>query len=234
MTDTPLLEARNVSRISSDGSRLLDRTSLIVHPGDRWGITGPTGAGKSLLLRAISLLDSIDGGQILWQGHAIANADVPAFRRKVVYLHQRPVLLEGSVEDNLKWPETLRACSGFRFERERVVQQLIKLGQEPAFLAKPSRELSGGEGQLVALLRAVQVDPGVLLLDEPTASLDAHSTDAFEAFVGRWISEPNKQRATVWVSHDTEQLQRIANRTLVVENGTAANEEPVIDPKAES
>ena len=85
---------------------------------------------------------------------------------------------------------------------------LTHLGRDESFLDKPVGELSGGESQLVALLRAVQLDPKVLLLDEPTASLDAEATAAVETLVADWQAESAGARAVVWVSHDTGQAER--------------------------
>lgn len=219
MSDVPVLEARQIGRRAADGTTLLSEVSLQVRGAERWAITGPTGAGKTLFLRALSLLDEIDAGEILWNGKSISNQDVPAFRRSVIYLHQRPVLFEGTVEQNLQLPFSLASARNQKYDGRRILDLLKTLERDESFLKKQTDDLSGGESQITALLRAVQLDPNLLLLDEPTAALDAASTHAIEALVDRWMSEPNQSRATLWVSHDPGQIERIADRKLILEQG---------------
>ena len=120
----------------------------------------------------MAMLDPLDAGSIRWQGRAVAGEAVPGYRKQVIYLHQRPALLDGSVEDNLRHPFTLKAHRDRRFDRSGSIDLLARLGRDRSFLDKASRDLSGGEAQIVGLVRALQLDPAVLLLDEPTASLD--------------------------------------------------------------
>ncbi|MCA1657197.1 MAG: ATP-binding cassette domain-containing protein, partial [Actinobacteria bacterium] len=105
------------------------------------------------------------------------------------------------------------------FDRRRAVCILAQLGRDEAFLEKKARDLSGGEGQLVALARTLQLDPSVLLLDEPTASLDPKTTLAVESLLQSWARERPGERAFLWVSHDQEQARRVSHRELRVEAG---------------
>ncbi len=222
-SDSVLLEARNIGRKTVEGIWLLREVSLKVQNADRWAITGPTGSGKTLFLRALSLLDDIDEGEILWNGHSVEKLDVPFYRRNVIYLHQRPVLFEGSVEDNLRLPFSLLVTDQSEkkreFDRTWIVKMLAELGRDESFLSKKADDLSGGEAQITALLRAVQLQPTVLMLDEPTAALDAPSVTAIETLVDRWLTEPNQQRACIWVSHDQKQIKRIADKTIRLQQG---------------
>ena len=214
-----MLAAHEIGRRSHDGTWLLKQVSLQIRPGERWAVAGPTGAGKTVLLRSLSLLDEIETGRLLWNDTEIDDADVPGFRSQVVYLHQRPVLFEGTVEVNLRVLETLRAHRDSTFDRGRVLELLGTLGRDADFLSKPSGSLSGGEGQIVALLRAMLLDPRILLLDEPTASLDSGSADAIEELVNQWFLADEQRRATVWVSHSVDQLGRMADKTIRLEAG---------------
>lgn len=144
---------------------------------------------------------------------------MPQFRRSVIYLHQRPVLLEGNVETNLNLPFQFRQSGRSEFDRERIVDLLSKLGLDATFLEKANRDLSGGESQIVALLRAIQLEPAVLLLDEPTAAFDTLATAAVETLVETWLNESPGGRATVWVGHDRAQTQRMADKLLRLEQG---------------
>ena len=183
---------------------------------------GPSGAGKTLLLRALALLDLLDEGQVRWNGRVIRCETVPAYRGTVLYLHQRPTLFEGNVEANLRLPFSLKVHRHRRFDRDRVINLLNELGRDVSFLEKSHRDLSGGEAQIVALLRAVQLDPTVLLLDEPTASLDRDAAKATEVLLSRWHAEGAGRRAYVWVTHDSEQAERVAAEFLWMEAGCIA------------
>lgn len=198
---------------------MLDHVSLEVFPGSSISITGPSGSGKTLLLRALAMLDPIDAGEIHFGGKPIDRNQIPHYRSQVVYLHQRPMLLANRVEAALRRTFALKVHRDRSFQRERVVQMLQRLGRDEAFLNKPVGELSGGESQLVALLRAIQLDPKVLLLDEPTAALDADATAAVEMLVRDWLAESPKSRATVWVTHAADQAQRVAERAIRIERG---------------
>jgi putative ABC transport system ATP-binding protein len=223
-TSPPLLDARGLGRRHPNGEDwLLRDVSLTICPGERLAITGPSAAGKTLLLRALALLDRLDAGEILWGGKPIAPAEVPEFRRQVIYLHQRPALYEGTVEQNLRQPFSLRVHRGRRFDRDWLVGRLDSVGRSADFLEHFTRDLSGGESQIVALLRALQLMPRILLLDEPTAALDPETAQAAEQLVADWLAE-DAGRATVWVSHNLEQARRVADRTLRIVAGRLETE----------
>ncbi len=221
MIDTPpLLEARNIARRHPDGRQwLLEDVSLRLAAGQRLAVTGPAGSGKTLLLRAIVLLDPLQTGQILFEGRRMARDEIPRFRRSVVYLHQRPALFDQRVEDVLRRPFSLAVHRQRAFDKDRIVRWLGVLGRKASFLAKRTGDLSGGEAQIVALLRALQLDPRVLLLDEPTASLDRQTSRAVEGLLDGWMAESPDARAMVWVTHDREQAQHVAETTLHIEHG---------------
>lgn len=213
-----ILETVGIGRKAED-RWLLENVSLSVDSGQRLALVGPSGSGKTLLLRALALLDPVDAGEIRWNGKSVAANEVPRYRSRVIYLHQRPALLEGTVEDNLRLPYSLRAHHDKQFNRQRIVALLKSLGRTDAFLSKQQRDLSGGEAQLCSLLRAVQLDPDVLLLDEPTAALDAEAAGTVESLVANWLDQQPKGRATVWVTHGHEQAERVSQSVMHLRDG---------------
>jgi putative ABC transport system ATP-binding protein len=220
-----LLEIRDAARHHPDEPRwLLDHVSLGLDAGDRLAVSGPSGSGKTLLLRALAQLDPLDAGSVYWHGKRLHSAGIPSFRSLVVYLHQRAAIFGApmfgdTVEGALRWPLTLTIHRGRPFDRQRILALVDQLGRGETFLDQPIAGLSGGEMQIVALLRAVQLDPLVLLLDEPTAAIDPAAAAAVEQLVGRWWSEAPQSRAMIWVTHDAAQAERIATRTARMEVG---------------
>jgi putative ABC transport system ATP-binding protein len=215
----PVVAAETLGRRHPDGKGwLLKGASLRLEPGDRLAISGPSGSGKTLLLRALALLDPVEEGEVLWRGQPVHRLRVPEYRSQVIYLHQRPAFFEELAEEALRAPFELRIHHGRRFDRERVLGWLGQVGRGEAFLSKPMRELSGGEMQIVALLRAMALEPSVLLLDEPTAALDEATGQAIERLVDAWAAE-RPSRGLVWVTHDVGVQERVTRRTVRVEGG---------------
>jgi putative ABC transport system ATP-binding protein len=143
---------------------------------------------------------------------------MPAYRARVVYVPQRPSLPETTVEAALAVP------FGLRMHREKVFSPAVArryldaLGMDASFLTQRTEKLSGGEAQIVATLRAVLIEPTLLLLDEPTTSLDAARVERIEMLIGNWL-ERDHGRAYVWTSHDRNQLARVSDKILTL--GTA-------------
>lgn len=214
----PLLEAIDISRQLPNGLELLSRISLKVEAGERIALLGPTGAGKTLLLRSLALLDPLTSGEIYWQGQRVEDGNIPAYRQQAIYLHQRATVFPGTVEDNLRLPFTFTGTThGYQSE---IIGRLLQLCHlDETFLKKPANRLSGGEAQQMALLRALQLDPKLLLLDEPTASLDGRSTESVENLLLTWLNDKPQQRACLWVSHNAAQAERIATRSITMKKG---------------
>ncbi|CAE6704822.1 Vitamin B12 import ATP-binding protein BtuD [Paraburkholderia nemoris] len=220
MPDVPFVLADGIARRDAlRGQTLLQPTTFALCAGDRVAVTGPSGSGKSVFLRALALLDPLDAGRIMWHGAAVERAAIPRYRRNVAYIRQRPALLDGSVEDNLRYPFELRTYRDVRFDRARAASLAAQAGRGDDFLDKRASELSGGEAQITALIRVLQLAPEVLLLDEPTASLDPESSHAIEALVHAWFAAEPGRHASMWVSHDPAQAARMSERHLTMRAG---------------
>jgi len=217
--DHLLLETVHLGRRRPGGSGwLLRDVAAQVRSGQRIALVGPSGAGKTLLLRALAMLDQADTGEIRWKGRMITGSGVPSYRSRAMYLHQRPELIEGTVERFLRQPFALRIHRDRAFHRDRVVSFLDAMGRGESFLEKPGCDLSGGEGQMVMLIRALQLNPQLLLLDEPTSALDSRTVGNVEQLVIRWV-QAEAHRAFIWVSHDTSQSRRVADDLWRIKGG---------------
>jgi putative ABC transport system ATP-binding protein len=211
------LEARELRRKAGDLWLMRD-VSLVLREGERLAVTGESGAGKTVLLRSLVMLDPLDGGQVRWRGEPVAAHDVPAFRAQCIYLQPKAVFPPGSVRDVLQSPYKLKMHCHRSFDEDRAVQRLRILGRDGAFLNKPTGELSGGESQLVALLRALELDPMVLLLDEPTSAMDGRTVASAEELIAAWLQEDGR-RALAIVGHDAAQIARMSDRKILLEAG---------------
>lgn len=207
----PLLSVENLGRQLSE--RWLWRgVSFELMAGDCVGLVAPSGAGKTLLMRNLALLDPIQQGEVKFEGKTPSEWGLPAYRSRVMVVPQRATPLDGTVQDNLKQVFDLGIYSDRRFDPIVIQTWLQKLGRNPEFLNLQGSRLSGGEAQILALLRALQLSPQVLLLDEPTASLDAATTAQVESLLHDWLQHAN--RACLLTSHDTEQIRRVTDRQL--------------------
>jgi len=184
---------------------------VAVDPGDRLAVRGPSGAGKTLLLRALAGLDALDEGELLADGEPVAS--LPQHRAAVAAVAQRPALFDTTVRDNVQAPFAFAVHDGVAYDEARALALLARLGRGAGLLDQTVDGLSGGEAQTVGLLRALLTDPVVLLLDEPTAGLDPERAAAVEAAVEAFL-QADPARAAVWTSHDAAQLARVTTRSL--------------------
>ncbi len=188
---------------------LLTSVALALGPGQRVAVVGPSGAGKTLLLRALAGLDQPAAGTVSVDGQGPAEIGYPRWRRRVMYVGQRAVMFPGPVEHNLRRPFTYATAEApFPAEGARAglaALGLAELGERPA------RDLSEGERQRVGLLRALLCGPSVVLLDEPTSALDPAATEAVEHAVRAYT---DAGAGAIVVTHDPAQARRWCTDTL--------------------
>ena len=191
------------------GQRLLDGISFQTDAGPRTVILGPNGAGKSLLLRLCHGLLLPSAGRITWGG-----LDVHTARPQQAMVFQRPVLLRRSAAANIRYVLRLQGLP--RQQRQRLTAVALEQAGLLHLAERPARVLSGGEQQRLALARAWALQPQVLLLDEPTASLDPAATLAVEAFLARIHQAGTK---LIMTTHDLGQARRLADEVVFLHHG---------------
>lgn len=204
-------------RVVRGGRTVLEVPSLRVDVGERVALTGPVGAGKSTLLLAAGGLIDLAAGQVAAFGlsfHAGRAPGVLALRRRMTLVAQEPCLFSTTVHENLAAGLAYRGVG--RAERHRRCDAwLERLGLE-ALARRPAGHLSGGERRLVALARALVLEPELLLLDEPTTHLDR----AFLPRVESLLADALPPATTVLMAtHDAAQAARLAGRHLALEDG---------------
>ena len=211
MTTTPVYDLDAICKRQS-ASFSLEISNLVIASGETVGLVGPTGAGKSTLLRLLAVLEMPSSGSITLWGRRNEGSDVESFRR-IAMVHQRPLMLSESVRYNIEYGLHVR---GVKSAHHRSEPMLERLGLS-RLVKQDARTLSGGQLQLLAIGRALVVEPEVLLLDEPTAHLDPANVALVEDVI-----QEQKQRlgmTVVWATHNLFQARRTASRIALLLSG---------------
>ncbi|MEA2408887.1 MAG: UDP-glucose/iron transport system ATP-binding protein [Thermoleophilaceae bacterium] len=186
---------------------MLQGVTLSIPTGST-ALVGPSGSGKSTLLRLLNRLADPDAGSVRFRGTDVRELDPLELRRRVGLVPQLPAPVPGTVADNVCFGPRLHDVD---IDPERPVRLA---GLDASFLDRDASRLSVGEQQRVMLARALALEPDVLLLDEPTASLDAKATEAVETALRQLEGV-----SLVLVTHDRAQAERLAERTIELEAG---------------
>src|SRR5438445_3747490 len=208
------IEFEDVSLVAGTVT-MLDRVTLSLAPGAPTILIGPNGSGKTTLLRTAMGLLAPSRGRVTWGGQGIG---VPQ-RRAIVF--QRPTMLRRSAAGNIRY--ALRAAGVPRARRAAHALALGALVGLTGLERRPARKLSGGEQQRLALARALAKEPQLLLLDEPTASLDPAATKAIEDVIRKVAASGIK---VVMSTHDLGEAKRLAGEIVLVHRGRVIESGP--------
>ena len=195
---------------------VLDIKNLTIAKEKITCITGPNGCGKSTLLNIISGLDDDFSGSISYDGQALSRS----IADNMTYVFQKPYLFKRSVLENIAYPLKLRGLS--HEERDKRAMEMMVRFEIEDLKDERADLLSGGESQKVALARALVFEPKLLLLDEPTSSIDPDSIEVME----REILDFNKktQATIVIVTHNMDQASRLCHNILSLNQGKVVDQ----------
>jgi len=202
------------ARRGQPAARILHDVSFRVERGQALTLVGPSGSGKSSLLRCLNRLEEPSGGVVRFEGRDICSLDPRRLRREAAMVTQAPVLFDGTVRDNL----LLRPAGiGGDFSDARLGRTLAEVGLDARALERDAATLSGGEKQRVTIARALLGDPRVLLLDEPTSALDPPNA----ALVVETVLRLREARGlTIVVStHQPELVRRLGGELMFLVEG---------------
>ncbi|MCH7958644.1 MAG: ATP-binding cassette domain-containing protein [Candidatus Hydrogenedentes bacterium] len=212
-TVPPLLQVEDFV-VEAGDTLLIEGLSFALAPGEILGLIGPSGCGKSTLLKCIAGLRDPVAGRVTLDAKDPDGQNWPDFRKRVILVDQQPVLLEGTTEENLERPFQYQANAD-DYPTARAVSLLNSVRIGISKLRQSAVELSVGEKQRVCLVRALLLEPSVLLLDEPTAALDDLSGMSVEGLIREEVTK--RRAAAIIVTHDRGQIRRICDREILLE-----------------
>ena len=233
MDMTPIIEARELHKTYRQGgevTRAVDGVSLMLRPGESVGVIGESGSGKSTLARCITGLERPTSGRVLFRDTDIANRSDRSlrwFRREV-----QPVFQDPMTALDPRWTVRQLIVEPLKIygeaDREpRLKEVLSDVGLPADLLSRRPRDLSGGERQRVAIARAIVLRPSVLVLDEPTASVDMSMRRSLLALLQRLQAEHGL--TYLFISHDIRTIEETCSRVVVMYRGKVAEEGPTAE-----
>ncbi len=209
---TAILETDHLSR-EIGGTRIVNDVTVEVRAGEVLVIVGRSGAGKSSFLRLLNRLDEPTSGTVRLKGVDYGQIPPRELRRRVGMVTQTAYLFPGTIADNLRFGPLQQ---GIEMSEKAIDALLLQVGLAGR-ASEDVAHLSGGEAQRVSVARALATTPEVLLLDEPTSSLDAEAKGEVEKLI-LTVARQNKL-TSVMVSHDLAQAARIADRVMMMSKG---------------
>ena len=217
MTDTVLIETRNLTK-SFGGLQVLKGVDLQVHQGEAIAVIGPSGGGKSTFLRCLNLLEEPDGGDVIFESQKInrKGTDVDRYRQKMGMVFQHfNVFPHMTVQQNVTLAPVLLKKKTQAEADEQALRLLDRIGLLDKKDEYP-RKLSGGQKQRLAIVRALAMEPDVMLFDEPTSALDPEMVGEVLSVIRALVQAG---MTTVIVTHEMGFAREVSDRILFMSDG---------------
>ena len=217
MTDTVLIETRKLTK-SFGGLQVLKGVDLQVHQGEAIAVIGPSGGGKSTFLRCLNLLEQPDGGDVIFEGQKInqKGTDVDLYRQKMGMVFQHfNVFPHMTVQQNVTLAPVLLKKKTQAEADEQALRLLDRIGLLDKKDEYP-RKLSGGQKQRLAIVRALAMEPDVMLFDEPTSALDPEMVGEVLSVIRALVQAG---MTTVIVTHEMGFAREVSDRILFMSDG---------------
>ena len=213
--DTSSFELRGVGQARA-GRTVLQDVDVTIPRHLITVLVGPSGGGKTSLLRLLNRLDDPVRGDILFDGSPIVDYAVTQLRRRVALVFQTPVMFSGTVSDNLAVAAELAGVQDGQFDQQ-AGQVMLLAELEPSLLERPGGELSVGQKQRVNLARALMTSPEVLLLDEPTSALDPETSRSLMKTIQSLCKD--RRLTMIMATHRVSEARNYAHHALVLRDG---------------
>lgn len=212
---TPILEVRNI-QVERGGTTILNVPSLLIQEDEILSLIGPNGAGKTTFLQTLSYLWNPFQGEIFFKGKKVeTNHSVLEYRRKLAMVFQEPLLFDTTVLNNVASGLKIRGMKRSEI-RDRVMEQLDRFGIGH-LSNRSAKTLSGGEAQRTSLARAFALQPEILLLDEPFASLDSPTRESLIEDLEHILQQT--RTTAIFATHDRLEALRLSDRMAVMNEG---------------
>ena len=211
----PLLTVKDL-RVRRGGVRVLEIPSLVVEEGSILSLIGPNGGGKTTLLQTLACLIRAEEGEFFFKGEKVSSSHgLLQYRRRLAMVFQEPLLFDTTVFENVASGLKIRGMDRSEIEK-RVKQHLQQFGISH-LMDRSARKLSGGEAQRVALARALAIQPELLFLDEPFASLDPPTRESLMEDLEKILRQTNT--TALFATHDRMEALRLSDRIAVMNQG---------------
>ena len=208
-----IIDVKSLS-LTRSNHQVLNEVSFSVEKGEILVIIGPSGGGKSSLLRCLNRLEEPKSQCVFFNGEDITTLPVTWLRHHIGMIFQKAAPFAGTVADNIAFGPVLQ---GQQPSREENLHLMEYASLEFDLIDKNAHELSGGQEQRLAIARALANKPAILLLDEPTSALDPIATRHVEESLIKLRQQLGL--TLIWVSHTIEQARRLADRVLLLDAG---------------
>lgn len=218
MNKAAILRFDHVGFVYPEGNPLFDDLCFELNEGGFYVVRGPSGSGKSTILRLLNRLENPSRGDIFFKDNPFSNLPTPELRRQILYIQQTPVVIDGTVKDNLLLPFTFKNNRTLPVPGDAQLKQTLSdFSLDQVSLDKSARNLSVGQQQRICLIRGLLLSPAVILLDEPTSALDDESSRIVEGMAETLCHDMGK--TIVMVSHREFNPNRVKPVAIDVREG---------------